>query len=280
MKSLNKAVSVSSAAILAWLAAVNTANAGVITFEDVSFEGEWMATPTADGVNDWYAGDGSIGNLSFTSSYGGYAWEGFKASKATDASDVTYQNDCCSNPGGGAGGSQKYAVFYGMSNTSYGTSAATIMFSEAVELVSMDVCNTAYVEYSIENGDGYASAFADVEGEVYFNLLLRGVDIDGNYSEYLKISLASKGSDGVVVSLSDWSNFSLESLNMEGGLYGLEFSIEGSPNIAGSLGYLNTPTYAAFDNISYNLAAVPEPAEWAFAFGAAALALALYGRKR
>ena len=130
---------------------------------------------------------------------------------------------------------------------------------------------------SDENGEPLPGATIVLKGDTEMYAV---ADIDGNYSEYLKISLASKGSDGVVVSLSDWSNFSLESLNMEGGLYGLEFSIEGSPNIAGSLGYLNTPTYAAFDNISYNLAAVPEPAEWAFAFGVAALALALYGRKR
>ncbi len=274
----NSAKLISSAVIFATASLTSILNAGVIDFEDVSFEGSFMPTPSADGVNDWYSGSGSIGNFAFTSSYGGYAWEGFKASKASDTSDKTYANDCCSALGGGAGGSEKYAVFYGMCNTSYSTNTAEFYFAEAVNLVSIDLSNTAYSQNSILNGDGFAAAFGSVEGEVFFDLKLRGIDAEGNYSDYLTVSLGAKDADGTVTTLGNggWETVSLDSLNMDGGLLGLEFSIAGSPNI-GSNGWLNTPTYVALDNVAYS--AIPEPAEWAAIFGALALVLAARKRK-
>jgi len=87
-----------------------------------------------------------------------------------------------------------------------------------------------------------------------------------------------RGGAGTVTTLGNggWETVSLDSLNMDGGLLGLEFSIAGSPNI-GSNGWLNTPTYVALDNVAYS--AIPEPAEWAAIFGALALVLAARKRK-
>jgi len=213
--------------------------------------------------------------------YKGMGWNGFKASQVTDTSDKTYNNDCASNAGGGADGSLSYGILYGNANASHGTDGALVIFSDVLTLGSIDLCNTAYVQNSVVNGDGFADSFADIDGEIYFNLRLRGMDIDGNYSDYLDVSLAAKDALDNITTLGDgnWTTIALDKLNLEGGLYGLEFSFEGSENLCNNYGYLNTPAYIAFDNINYSMA-VPEPAEWAAVFGAIALVIAAYRRRK
>lgn len=276
---ISKLVSIAAAAVLA-----STVSAAVIDFEDIdtsSWNGEKRTpTPSADGTYNWQAGD-YMGNFSYDVVYKGMGWNGFKASQVTDTSDKTYNNDCASNAGGGAGGSLSYGILYGNANASHGTDGALVMFSDALTLGSIDLCNTAYVQNSVVNGDGFADSFADIDGEIYFNLRLRGMDIDGNYSDYLDVSLAAKDALGNITTLGDgnWTTIALDKLNLEGGLYGLEFSFEGSENLCNKYGYLNTPTYIAFDNINYSMA-VPEPAEWAAVFGAIALVIAAYRRRK
>ena len=276
---ISKLVSIAAAAVLA-----STVSAAVIDFEDIdtsSWNGEKRTpTPSADGTYNWQAG-GYMGNFSYDVVYKGMGWNGFKASQVTDTSDKTYNNDCASNAGGGAGGSLSYGILYGNANASHGTDGALVMFSDALTLDSIDLCNTAYVQNSVVNGDGFADSFADIDGEIYFNLRLRGMDIDGNYSDYLDVSLAAKDALGNITTLGDgnWTTIALDKLNLEGGLYGLEFSFEGSENLCNNYGYLNTPAYIAFDNINYSMA-VPEPAEWAAVFGAIALVIAAYRRRK
>lgn len=276
---ISKLVSIAAAAVLA-----STVSATVIDFEDIdtsSWNGEKRTpTPSADGTYEWQAGD-YMGNFSYDVVYKGMGWNGFKASQVTDTSDKTYNNDCASNAGGGAGGSLSYGILYGNANASHGTDGALVMFSDALTLDSIDLCNTAYVQNSVVNGDGFADSFADIDGEIYFNLRLRGMDIDGNYSDYLDVSLAAKDALGNITTLGDgnWTTIALDKLNLEGGLYGLEFSFEGSENLCNKYGYLNTPAYIAFDNINYSMA-VPEPSEWAAVFGAIALVIAAYRRRK
>ena len=276
---ISKLVSIAAAAVLA-----STVSAAVIDFEDIdtsSWNGEKRTpTPSADGTYNWQAGD-YMGNFSYDVAYNGMVWNGFKASQVTDTFDKTYNNDCASNAGGGAGGSLSYGILYGNANASHGTDGALVMFSDALTLGSIDLCNTAYVQNSVVNGDGFADSFADIDGEIYFNLRLRGMDIDGNYSDYLDVSLAAKDALGNITTLGDgnWTTIALDKLNLEGGLYGLEFSFEGSENLCNNYGYLNTPAYIAFDNINYSMA-VPEPSEWAAVFGAIALVIAAYRRRK
>lgn len=276
---ISKLVSIAAAAVLA-----STVSAAVIDFEDIdtsSWNGEKRTpTPTADGTYNWQAGD-YMGNFSYDVVYKGMGWNGFKASQVTDTSDKTYNNDCASNAGGGAGGSLSYGILYGNVNASHGTDGALVMFSDALTLDSIDLCNTAYMQNSVVNGDGFTDSFADIGGEIYFNLRLRGMDIDGNYSDYLDVSLAAKDALGNITTLGDgnWTTIALDKLNLAGGLYGLEFSFEGSENLCNKHGYLNTPAYIAFDNINYSMA-VPEPAEWAAVFGAIAFVIAAYRRRK
>lgn len=278
----SKLVSIAAVCSAAFLA--NAVSAAVIDFEDIdtsSWGGEKRTpTPLANGTYDWYAGN-NMGIFSYDVVYDGKGWNGFKASQATDTSDKTYNNDCASNAGGGAGGSLSYGILYGNVNASHGTDGALVTFSDALTLDSIDLCNTAYMQNSVVNGDDFTDSFADIDGEIYFNLRLRGMDINGNYSDYLDISLAAKDSLGNITTLADgnWTTIVLDKLNLEGGLYGLEFSFEGSENLCNKYGYLNTPAYIAFDNINYSMA-VPEPAEWAAVFGAIALVIAAYRRRK
>ena len=277
--SILKLVSIAAAAVLA-----STVSAAVIDFEDIdtsSWNGEKRTpTPSTDGTYNWQAGN-YMGNFSYDVVYNGRGWNGFKASQLTDTSDKTYKNDCASNAGGGSGGSFSYGILYGNVNASHGTDAALIMFSDAITLESIDLCNTAYLQNSVVKGDDFTDSFAEIDGEIYFNLRLRGMDIDGNYSDYLDISLAAKDALGNVTTLGDgnWMTIALDKLNLEGGLYGLEFSFEGSDNLCNTYGYLNTPAYIALDNIAYSMA-VPEPAEWTAVFGAIALVVAAYRRRK
>lgn len=286
--SISKLVSIAAAAILA-----STVSAAVIDFEDVdtSSWGGNKYSPSPDsgslGSTDynWEAGN-YMANLSYTVTVSEYegtrytSWLGFKASQVTDKTYNGYLNDCASNTGSGANGSATYGILYSQCNTSRGTDPQQILFSDAINLNSIDLCNTLYTQHSMTVGDGFSDSFEDIDGEIYFNLRLRGIDINGNYSDYLDISLGAKDAEGNVTTLGngDWMTVALDKLNLEGGLYGLEFSFEGSENICGS-GYLNVPVYVAFDNINYSLA-VPEPAEWAAIFGAIALGFAAYRRRK
>lgn len=77
----------------------------------------------------------------------------------------------------------------------------------------------------------------------------------------------------------EWQkDVSLSSLNVEGGVEGVYFEVLSS--FGGGYG-LNAPAYVAIDNLSYSdPAAVPEPADFAALFGAAAFAFAVLLKRR
>lgn len=257
------------------IASLNVVNASVIDFEDVIFTGNWMSTPSIDGQNDWRSND--VVNFYFDSSYGGYSWNGFKASRATVNTPKNYTNDCCSVMGGGSGGSSQYAVLYAFTTDFNYTTNYSFLFDNEVVVESIDITNTAYAWNSLSQGDGFAKSIYTVSGEAYFSLFIRGIKSDG-YTDYLEITLASKNSTGDVFILDSWDTFSLTAINdIEGGIYGLDMYLGSSQNLAGSYG-INTPTYVAFDNIVYS--SIPEPATYAVLLGILALGFVSYKNKK
>ena len=129
-------------------------------------------------------------------------------------------------------------------------------------------------------------SYADQSQYAEFKITIKGIVKMGdeeNYAEYTENSvevilgntyLNEDTGKWEVYILKDWELIDLTTINETDGLYGLNFTVEGTDK---SGGFDNWPTYFAMDNISYT--AVPEPATFAMIFGTLAVALAAYKRR-
>ena len=258
-------------------------NAAVVTFEDVDLGSNKYMEPAVQDQTATY--DWSSGNVAYFSYdykwWGSYSsWQGFKVSKDTDTSTKDYTNQYSSITGSGAGGSSQYGIFYAVSSnmtldssTGVATTDMSIMsFEEEVQISSIDLVNTTYSYYSMLEGDGYAAS--PITGsDYYMNLIIYGIDANGDVSDMITWFMGS----GEKISDS-WETVDLSSL---GGVIALGFAIETNYTSDytqyGSGICANYPVYVAFDNIAYN---VPEPSTYALIFGAFAIAIAVFRRRK
>ena len=269
---------ISAAAVLA---AITTAQAAVITFEDVDLGGnKYMPTPQGStGYYDWASGGMAYSSFSYTydSTYDYTSWDGFKVSKDTDTTTHGYTNEHSAITGSGAGGSSQYGIFYGTStNMTVDEGVATtdmglMSFGETVSISSIDITNTTYAYYEMAEGSGMTPQM--LGSEYYMNVLIFGIDENGDFSGVVSCSLGDP--DKIANS---WMTVDLTSL---GDVAGLGFAFETNEyHDYSEWGYgisTDYPIYFAFDNIAYN---IPEPSACAALFGGLALALAVYRRRR
>jgi len=256
----------------------------VIDFEDVSFSGSYMPTPSSMGSTVWTSGIASFG---LDHPYGASYWEGWKASAQTNRTPASYTNDCAANSGSGANGSAQYAVLYaGMpwSGAPTETYSYSIDFSGGVYLQSIDMSMNSYLYDWINLGGMYLptggiTALADGV-EVYFALRVRGILEDGSYTDYQDIVLASKDSDNnIYVFTSGWETIDFTALANGEAIKGLDMYFQGEQDAFWNSGGLTAPAYICIDNIVYSTNPIPEPSTYAAIFGLVAIAFAIY-RKR
>jgi hypothetical protein len=245
------------------------AGAVVIGFEDVgsnlpigtSFF--YNGSSAAPGETDFVSGGATFRNQ-FTDFGGGCCWDGFAYSQITDNTTPGFGNQYSAFPGGGAGGSQTYAIAFTGSGTS------TIDFGSDVLLSDAAVTNTTYAALSMQNGDAFAKKFGGVSGNDadWLKLTITGLDGVGAEIGSLEFYLADYRfvDNGLDYILDAWASLDLSSLGV---VRGLDFSLSSSDN--GAFG-MNTPAYFALDDLAYTL--VPEPGTAALlALGLAALAV-------
>jgi hypothetical protein len=227
--------------LLLALVATSPAFALVSDFEDLGLGAEAIA-------NGEFLGGGDLASRGVTYqndyfSWGGFA--GFAASTRTDTTTPGFTNQYSAFPGGGAGGSASFGVFY--------ASSLEIVLPSPTELAGAQITNTTYAALSMLNGDSFAKQFGGTTGldPDYFRLIIEGLDASGASTGTVDFMLAdytAPGTENDYV-VDDWTFVDLSSLGV---VSRLTFSFDSSD--VGSFG-INTPTYFAIDDLT----TVPEP---------------------
>ena len=187
------------------------------------------------------------------------SWSGWSWSNVSDTTTAGFGNQYAAATGGGSNGAggvsvgEKYAVAFG--NNAFFDVAA------GMQLESIDVSNTTYAALAMENGDQFTKKFGGVSGNDLdlFQVTLTGFDAPGagtgagNAVGSVTVDLAdyrfNDNSQDFI--LNDWQTVDLTPLAGASSI-GLSFFSTDSNQFG-----INTPTYAAFDNLRFS--AVPEP---------------------
>ena len=224
------------AASIALAAAASAHANALIDFSDLSL-------PT----NGHYGGDNAPDFNGFNSGSAHFEVGAFSAYAYSNVNDTTtagYTNQFAAITGTGFGGSGIYGI-------GYDTGRITLPSGQTP--VSIKLTNTTYAYLSMKTGDDFAKKFggANSTDPDYFNVTFTGYNAANNTTGSATFYLADfraagTGSDYIV---NQWTNFDLTPL---GNATSIGISFDSSDQ---SFGFLNTPAYIAFDNLSL----VPEP---------------------
>jgi hypothetical protein len=242
---------------VAILLCCGAARADLVTFDELSRwtgsgpTGSYYNGNSGSGTNTdgWVSGGVSFGN-SYDSSFGGF-WSGFAYSNINAATTPGYTNQYAANRPTGLGGGGNYALVYG------GPEAFWNFPTESVAH-SIFVTNTAYTMYSMLDGDPFTKKFGGPTGTDpdFFSIRFEGFSEAGGMGTstgFVDFFLAdyrfSDSSQDYVIR--DWTEVNLASLGL---VKSVAISFDSSD--IGAWG-INTPTYAALDNLSFS--SVPEP---------------------
>lgn len=181
----------------------------------------------------------------------GYLSGGWVFSNETDDTTQALPGAYHSYAGGGANGSENYAVTY------IGNGQILQLENNSVATFgSISVTNNNYAAHSMLNGDNLAKKFGGATGddEDWFLLSIIGYDASGNSVDTIKFYLAdfrfTDNSQDYIIK--DWTNIDLSSL---GEINKIRFEQSSSDN---SGPYMNTPSYLAIDNINFGFTSVNE----------------------
>ncbi len=252
--------------ILMFFGAIASLPASGATFEEfggppytLALESYYNGSDSAGG----FASGGAYFNNSFIDFGGGFAaWQGWAASNVTDTSTPGYDNQYAaySQPAGGANGSSFFGVAFSPT-----TGVAYVDIPGGASPVSVSVTNTTYAALSMRDGDAFAKEFGGVSGDDpdFFKLLIQGQDSAGAPVGLVEFYLADYrfADNGLDYIVGEWTNIDLTPL---AGARRLLIGFESSD--LGPFG-INTPTYAAFDNLVW----VPEPGALAVLLTVAAM---------
>ncbi len=228
-----------------------------VTFESIPLGGEYGIPGVWNGKNGagHLAAEGATFTNSYTAVTGGYYWSGFAVSSRTGIDPGESWLDAhqyLSAPGGGAGGSASYGIFYGW---------GSMTFTAPVDMVGKgsSITNTAYALDSMLNGDDWAKKFGGTTGNDadWFKLTITG-SLGGVTGASIDFYLADyrSGDNSLDYIVTDWTFVDFSALRT---VDTLVFSLSSSDNdpVYG----INTPAYFAIDDIG----AVPEASSLAFA---------------
>ncbi len=234
-----------TALAIALTAAAISAQAGVITFDDLLLAADSAFDP---GETTSFQSGGAT--FYHDAPYGDCCWSGFTYSNKIDTTTPGYLNDMAAITGDGVGmGYDNYAV---------GFDNATLRFNTAQSVQSVYLTNTTYAYRAMHDGDdGNTVPFIKgpfVDGDFY-KVIIRGLDSNGNAISSQEILLG----DGTNI-ISAWTLFDLSSLGL---VYGLNFTLDSSD--VSPYG-INTPAYFALDNLTISEVPVPGAA-YLFASG-------------
>jgi hypothetical protein len=266
-----KALAAAVAGITALLAAPGQA-AGISNLEGLaSAPGQFFAgnpQPFPGGASSFQSGFVTYDHHAVDWGGGSSAWSGFAWSSVNDPTTPGFGNQYAARPGGGAQGSQTYAVAFlpAVPGGEGGTEQRAIRFDLPSLLSGAWFANTTYGALSMLEGDTFSRAFSSANGD-FLELTIEGL-AGGAVTGSLSFALADFRVPTPFVR-EDWTFVDLSGL---GWVDGLGFRLRGSD--FGPFG-LNTPAYFAMDELGRQ-AVIPLPgAVWGFVG-----ALGLVGRWR
>lgn len=180
-----------------------------------------------------------------------YLSAGWVFSNKTDDTTPSLAGAYNSYAGGGADGSDNYALTY------IGPGQIIQLENNAVTTFgNISVTNNNYAAYSMLNGDNLAKKFGGATGDDEDWLLLDiiGYDANGNSVDTIKFYLAdfrfSDNSEDYIIK--DWTTIDLSSL---GEINKIRFELSSTDNNQWGM---NTPSYLAIDNINFGFTSVKE----------------------
>lgn len=257
----------------------------IVDFEDVN---TFTGTNPAGG-GSFYNGNNGSGASSdlgwnsrgvhFSNNYDGStlplfdSWSGWGYSNVVNPSTSGFGNQYASFAGGGSNGAggtaagENYAIAFGN---------GYINIPDQYFIQSLDITNTAYAGLSMQTGDMFAKKFGGLSGNDpdLFQITFTGYDAlerNGTVIGAVDVALADFrfADNSLDFILNQWRTVDLSSL---AGARSIGFSFFSTD--VGSFG-INTPLYAAVDNVSFTV--VPEP--HAFMLTLAVMGLGLFRRK-
>jgi hypothetical protein len=263
-------------ASVAALALASTAlplGAAVLDFGDLSLAASsyYNGGPATNSAG-WSSGGVSFSNT-FTDFGGGYSsWAGFAYSNTSDTTSSGFGNQysaySLTAPNSGVYGIAYYSAY---------DPAPRITFAGEVAPQSVLLTNNTYAALEMLDGSAFAKKFGGATGDDadWFTVTFTGYDAGnaetGAVTFYLADYRFSNNALDYVVS--DWTSVDLTGLGT--GVKSITLVFDSSD--VGMFG-INTPTYAALDNLSF--AAVPEPSAAAAFAGLAALVAGSFRRRR
>jgi hypothetical protein len=263
--------------------------ADVVTFDELD---QWSSTgPTGSYYNGslagnpntagWSSGGVRFGNNFRNDPQWGDLWGGFVYSNVNDPNTAGFMNQYAANTGTGVGGRGNYAIVYGDSNDS--SSTAFFNLPTLSQLQSIAVTNTSFATYSMLLGDQFTDPFGGPsrnEPDLFTVRFegFRGTDGAGVSTGAVEFALAdfrfADSTQDYIVR--DWTQVDLAPLGVVQSVR-LTFTSTDTTEIGGFT-YINTPIYAALDNLSFS--AVPEPSSIALAIAACGGIAAARARRR
>jgi Domain of unknown function (DUF4465)/Secretion system C-terminal sorting domain len=172
------------------------------------------------------------------------SWSGWAISAATDVSTPGYSNQYSAIAGGGANGSNTYAVTY-----IYGSEVMNLTGNAVGGVVQgMYITNSTYAYLSMLDGDAFAKKFGGITGNDpdFYKVTVRKYLNDQIGSDSVEFYLAdyrfADNSQDYIIN--DWTYLDLTSL---GNVDYLEFTLSSSD--VGAFG-INTPTYFCVDDVT------------------------------
>ena len=211
----------------------------IIMFEDVELGERGYKNDFPYGL---ILGDVDFYNHSGICEWGIPVWEGFAVSRLTDRETPGFMNEFSVFASSGAGGSEQFAVIYYAGERGNEVPSMRFLNNQEFKFRSLMVNNTTWAALDIKHGSDFSEPF---ENGDWFKLIITGFDAGGNETGIVEFYLADFR-DGKTFVCQAWTRVDLSSL---GKVNRLEFTFASS-DVDPIFG-INTPTYAAIDNIIY-----------------------------
>ncbi|MDA7950081.1 MAG: DUF4465 domain-containing protein [Pirellulaceae bacterium] len=253
---------------------VHPLSAGVVTFSDQGLGSNSYNNGDPGNLDPGQSHDGTFtsGGVSFKNTvdqWSGYSsWSGWAPSTMNDQTTEGYLNQYSVFESGGiiddrvgtfggevapAGADTPFGVYY----ASYSSGSNSITFPGLTTVHGMFINNTTYAALSMQNGDGFAKSFGGLTGDDpdWFKLSIVGYDnmqsMIGTVEFFLAdFRFADNNLDYIV---DEWTWVDLSPLGDS--VSSLSFELTSTDN--DPTWGINTPTYFAMDNLSFE--PVPEP---------------------
>lgn len=209
----------------------------VIDFEELSLEPEssWNGSDLSGGFTSKYFEFYNVFDPDY--SY----WEGFAYTNETDNTTYDWENMYSSAAGGGALGSDNYAVIY--NGGFYDAAGISIDRNTAPEIISgMYLSLNTYASLYMDDFDYY------VDGQHWFKIIITAINYDLDFAPQKEIILADYRFNSLQgYKFDEWQYIDLTWIGETDSLY---FEFQSSD--IGTWG-INTPTYFCLDEINSNV---------------------------